>query len=182
MKKLNRLPILSLLAFVLASCSTYEYSARQVNVNRQSIDMNEKMVGVIANYSKQVTATSSFQLTKKDAIAEAEFLCLQNYKIDVIVDPIVKIEYRRFRIRRRFKATIIGFAGTYEELPNRLEESKKYTLEEIEKYKLLYDPSFPQYYYRNTNGGDTYYFNPEKKENKKIDWSTLFAIPKKSKK
>ena len=39
-----------------------------------------------------------------------------------------------------------------------LDESKKYTIEDIEKYKLLYDPSFLPYYYQQPipAGGDVY--------------------------
>ena len=149
---------LVLLCAILSSCTTYQYSARQVSVNRHNIGMHEQMNGVQVDYSKQVTATSEYQLSRQDAIAEAEYLCIQKAKIDVVVDPIVKVEYNPFKVKKRYKATIVGFAGKYKEEPTRLDKSKEYTLEEIEKYKLLYDPSFPQYYYNKGMGGDRYYF------------------------
>ena len=171
---------LSMLALLFAGCTTYEYSARQVYVNRRYIDTNEQMAKVVPNYSKQVSATSSYQSKKHDAIAEAEFICIQSYKIDVVVDPIYKIEYNPWRISNRFKATIIGFAGTYENTPTRLETAKSYTMEQIEKYKLLYDPNFARYYYSHGADGDTYYFNTGVKE-KKSEWLNLFSKPKKNK-
>ena len=128
----------------------------------------------------QKSATSSYQARKEDAIAEAEFICIQSYKIDVVVDPILKIEYNPWKISRRFKATIIGFAGTYESEPTRLETAKGYTLEQIEKYKLLYDPNFARFYYSHGADGDTYYFNTEGKD-KKTEWLNIFAKPKKNK-
>lgn len=54
-----------------------------------------------------------------------------------------------------------------------LEKSKEYTLEEIEKYKLLTDPTFPQYYYNNGAQGDQYYFGTKGVESKKESSSLL---------
>lgn len=172
--------IILCVAMSLIGCTTYQFSARQVDVNRRQIDMNQQVAGIIVNYAKQVSATSSYQATKKDAIAEAEFMCIQNYKVDVIVDPILKMEYNPWKIKNRYKATIIGFAGMYEEKPSRLDDSKNYTREEIEKYKLLYDASFPRYYYNNAQEGDNYYFNTDKKEEKK-SFFQQFKNKKKSK-
>ena len=55
----------------------------------------------------------------------------------------------------------------YKEAPTKLDKSKEYTLEEIEKYKLLTDPTFPQYYYNNGEQGDQYYFGPKTEDSKK---------------
>lgn len=182
MKKINF--ILLLLGIALSSCSTYQYTARQTNVHRRAIDTHEQMAGIDVDYSRQVTATSDFQLTRQDAINEAEYICLQQSKVDVIVDPIVKIEYNPFKIKMRYRATITGYAGMYKEEPTILEKSKEYTLEEIEKYKLLTDPTFPQYYYNNGTQGDQYYFGPKGVETKKESSSLLIQsinkIPKKA--
>jgi hypothetical protein len=172
MKHFYLVPLL-LLSVAFTSCSTYQYTARQTDVHKHPIDSKEQMASIVVDYDKQVSATSDYQRSRKDAIAEAEFRCIQESKIDVVVDPIIKIEQRHnpFIIRKRFKATITGYAGTYKEEPSRLEESKQYTLEEIEKYKLLYDPNFPQNYYQKSNSGDNYYFQsgelkPQKAEKK----------------
>ena len=165
--------LLVLAVAALSSCTTYQYTARQTNVNRRSIDTPEKMAGVDIDYSKQVTATSEYQLTRNDAIAEAEFLCIQKSKIDVVIDPIVKIEYNPFKVKKRYRATIIGYAGKYKEEPTKLDKSKEYTLEEIEKYKLLNDPTFPQYYY-NCSAGDNYFIGSGSSSNQELKPSLMF--------
>ena len=158
MKQSKIYPLL-LVALAMMSCSTYQYTARQTDVRQRSIGATEQMAGLTVNYDREVTATSDYQLTKKDAVSEAEFRCIQESKIDVVVDPMFKIEYNPFKLKKRFKATIIGFAGHYKEAPTRIEESKQYTLEAIEKYKLLYDPNFPQHYYQKAQIGDSFIFN-----------------------
>lgn len=157
---MKRISIFSflLLSMFLASCTTYQYTGRQTNIRNRSIDGTEQRAGIKVDYNKRVTATSNYQLTRSDAINEAEFLCIQNEKIDVVVDPIIKIEYNPLKLKKQYKATIIGFAGKYEERPTLLDESMMYTIDDIEKFKLMYDPSFLDYYYRQPQpqGGDTY--------------------------
>jgi hypothetical protein len=142
----------------LASCTTYQYSARQTSINPREMDTKVQRAGLKVDYNRKVTATSNYQLTRKDAIAEAEFMCIQDEKIDVVVDPILKIEFNPFKFKKNYRATIIGFAGVYEHAENRLDESKKYSIEDIEKFKLLNDPNFLPYYYQKhlPNGGDVY--------------------------
>ncbi len=157
---MKRISIFSclLLSMFLVSCTTYQYTGRQTNIRNRSIDGTEQRAGIKVDYNKRVTATSNYQLTRSDAINEAEFLCIQNEKIDVVVDPIIKIEYNPLKLKKQYKATIIGFAGKYEERPTLLDESMMYTIDDIEKFKLMYDPSFLDYYYRQPlpQGGDTY--------------------------
>ena len=83
MKKTIYLSLL-LVGVVCTGCSTYQYTARQVDVLRRSIGTQEQMAGVEVNYDKQVSGTSDYQLTRRDAIEEAEFHCIQDSKIDVV--------------------------------------------------------------------------------------------------
>ena len=151
------IPLLVLAA--LSSCSSssefsYSYSSRQSGVNRQDIDAINQRVAVVVDYERQVTATSEYQASRKDAIAEAEFLCIQNEKIDVVVDPIYRVECDL--TKKRYKATVIGFAGKYQALPSEIDETKNLTREQIENYKLLTDPSFAPLLYNKggNNGGE----------------------------
>lgn len=157
---MKRISIFSclLLSMFLASCTTYQYTGRQTNIRNRSIDGTEQRAGIKVDYNKRVTATSNYQLTRSDAINEAEFLCIQNEKIDVVVDPIIKIEYNPLKLKKQYKATIIGFAGKFEERPTLLDESMMYTIDDIEKFKLMYDPSFLPYFYQQPlpAGGDVY--------------------------
>lgn len=145
------------MALMLTSCSTYQYSARTVGVNRQPIQTKEAAVEVVPDYGRVVTATSDYHITQKDAITEAEYLCIINNKIDVVVDPIMKVEYTPLQ-QKKYKATITGYAGTYNKAKAGVDAVSSYSKEEIEKYKLLTDPNFPQYYY-NKGTGDTYFIN-----------------------
>ena len=155
-----RFGILAMLTMVsfLTSCTVYQYTGRQTDIRNRGIDGTEQRAGIKVDYSKRVTATSNYQITRSDAINEAEFLCIQNEKIDVVVDPIIKIEYNPLKLKKQYKATIMGYAGMYEERPKLLDESMMYTIDDIEKFKLMYDPSFLDYYYRQPQpqGGDTY--------------------------
>ena len=157
---MKRISIFSflLLSMFLASCTTYQYTARQTEIHNRSMDTKVQRAAIKVDFDRQVTATSNYQITRKDAIAEAEFMCIRDEKIDVVVDPIYKIEFNPFKAKKNYRATIIGFAGSYEEKENLLDESKKYTVEDIEKFKLLYDPSFLPYFYQQPlpAGGDVY--------------------------
>ena len=70
-----------LLAFVLTGCSTYQYSARTVGVNRHNVHTKPIAVEVVPDYGRKVTASSEYQLTKNDAISnihKLSFLILFN--------------------------------------------------------------------------------------------------------
>lgn len=158
MYKLMKKVLLPLLmALMLTSCSSYQYSARTVGVNRQPVQTKEAAVEVVPDYGRVVTATSDYHITQKDAITEAEYLCIINNKIDVVVDPIMKVEYTPLQ-QKKYKATITGYAGTYNKAKVGVDAVSGYSKEDIEKYKLLTDPDFPQHYY-NEGKGDSYYIN-----------------------
>ena len=157
MKKIILLPLLAMVAF-LTGCSSFSFTARQVDVRKTPIVPHEPTAGLVVDYSRQVTATSDYTATKKDAIAEAEFRCIQEQKIDVLIDPVFKIECRSSRMKNRYRATVIGFAGKYEQRASQLDETKNYSREEIENYKLLTDPEFPQYFYAQPEG-DNYFIH-----------------------
>lgn len=153
------------LMLTMSSCSTFQYTARQVDVNGRNLSSKQQAAGLQIDFNRQVTATSEYQVSKKDAMKEAEFKCLQENKIDVIVDPVFKFEYNPLHFKTRWKATVVGYAARYEEKPAGVDATKPYTREEIENYRLLTDPTFPMYFY-NHGTGDNYYFNsvaPKKK-------------------
>lgn len=175
MKKLA-LPLL--LALVLTGCSTYQYSARTVGVNRQNVHTKEIAVEVIPDYSCKVTGSSDYQATKNDAIAEAEYRCIMENQIDVVVDPIIKVERDGLQVKKKYRATIIGFAGKYKVTEAGVDAVKEYKKDEIEKYKLLTDPEFAKYYY-GKDGGDTYYINSEISTGNQKGSSAIFPIVKK---
>ena len=155
MKKLL-LPLL--MAFVLTGCSTYQYSSRSVGVDNRNVGAKETAAELIVDYNRSVTATSDYQMSKQEAIKEAEYLCITQNNIDVLVDPIFKIEYTPLELKKKYRATVTGYAGTYVITAAGVDAVKDYKIEEIEKYKLLTDPDFSKYYY-NKGTGDSYYIN-----------------------
>ena len=178
MKKIILLPLLAMVAF-LTGCSSFSFTARQVDVRKTPIVPHEPTAGLVVDYSRQVTATSDYTATKRDAIAEAEFRCIQEQKIDVLIDPVFKIECRNSRMKNRYRATVSGFAGKYEQRASQLDETKNYSREEIENYKLLTDPEFPQYFYAQPEG-DNYFIHSKDalKSAEVAPKSVMFRAPK----
>ena len=171
---MKRLLMPFVMALMLTGCSTYQYSSRSIDVRNRNVGAKETAVEVVVDYARVVTSTSDFQLTKNDAIKEAEYRCLIDNKIDVIVDPIVKVEFSPFSISKKYRATITGYAGMYKVAPAGVDIVKSYSKEEIEKYKLLTDPSFPQHYY-NSGEGDNYYINSSTGQTVKSGLSGVFG-------
>jgi len=173
------LPLLAMA--LLTGCSTYQYSSRYVGINRTPINTKRASAEVVVDYNRMVTATSDYQMTKNDAIKEAEHLCIVNNSIDVVVDPIFKVEYSPFNFQKRYKATVTGYAGKYAPAKSGVDAAKDYDMKDIEKYKMLTDPAFPKYYY-NKGTGDSYYINTKEETSGAVRASSasLAFAPKKA--
>lgn len=157
MKQKNLLYALALGAIVLvqSGCTSYSYTSRSTRVNQNDIYASEQVADVTVDYKKKITATSDFQKFPNQAKQQAIYQCIMDNGVDVIVDPIFKIENRPVT---GYRATVTGFAGyikTGKKEIDRMIESG-YSLEDIEKYLLLNDPSFYQYYYNNGGQGSVY--------------------------
>lgn len=151
---------------LLSGCSstlTSTYTSRVAPIEDRSIQSSSMMADMEADFSKIVTAKSDPQQTKMDAVLNAQYKCIMENKIDVIVDPIYKVTIAENG--SRYVVELTGYAGYYKkaETTNPVEYVKDYSVEDIEKYKLLTDPSFYQYYYNkdSKNQGDVtnYYIN-----------------------
>ena len=135
-------------ALVLTGCSTYQYSARQATIDRDNIQAGPTLVDVRADFNRRVEAISAWHPTKEDAMLECRYLAITNNKIDLVVDPIYKIECRNARIRKRYKATLTGFAGFYVNGRTQredIEATSKFSMEDIEKYLILHNPEVLKY-------------------------------------
>lgn len=171
-----------MVAFVLTGCSTYQYSSRSVYIKGQQIGTKNNAAELVVDYNRTVTATSDYQTTRAEAIREAEYKCINDNKIDVVVDPIIKIEHSPLQLQNKYRATVTGYAGTYKEVPTGVDAVKDYKMEDVEKYKMLTDPCFPQYYY-NKSTGDSYYINSTAKSvQQKASSLTSLAVAPKTKK
>lgn len=148
--------VLGGLMLVQAGCTTYSYTSRSTSVRQRVINSHEATADIEINYQKKVTATSDFQKFPNQAKQQAIYQCIMNSGIDVLIDPIFQIENRPIT---GYRATVTGFAGYYKVGLNGLDEivDKNYKQEDIDKYLLLTDPNYYEYYYQKEgNSGNTY--------------------------
>lgn len=157
MKKKNVLFSLALGScfLILTGCSSYSYTSRSTTINQFTVQSNVPTADIDIDYKHKVTATSDFQKFPNQAKQQALYQCILNNNIDVVVDPIMQVEQRGFS---NYRATITGFAGYFKEGKSGIDATveKKYSKEEVEKYLLLTDPTFYQFYY---NKGEGHQYN-----------------------
>lgn len=166
MKQMNKslmfFVAVGLLSLMMSSCTTYSYTSRSTSIRPNEMSSRSLGAEINVDFSRRVTATSDPQILKADAINNAQYKCINENNIDVVVDPIYKVEFNMFQ-KKAYKVTVVGYAGTYKQVPTGVDAvvEKKYSVEDIEKYKLINDPTFYQYYYQKdpVQGGDvTNYF------------------------
>ena len=154
-KKLLIAVVLGCIAIVQMGCTSYWYTSRSTKVNRIDINSSEQVADITVNYQKTVTAVSDFQKVQSAAKNQAVYQCIMDNDIDVLVDPIFQVEKRGLS---GYRATVYGFAGYYKVGKDELEKmvEKRYSKEDVEKYLLLTDPTFYQYYYKTEGNGNVY--------------------------
>ena len=100
------------------------------------------------DYSKRIEVTSGWCDTKEEAMNECKYVAITSQKIDVVVDPIYKLEMKKGKLRKNFKATLTGFAGYYTNsrtMYEDIEQLKKFSREEIENYLIMHNPEVLKY-------------------------------------
>ena len=142
---MKRFIIASLLGTcIFCSCSTYQYSSRQTDIDKQNIVMSPTVVDIQVDYDKRIQASSQRCKSRQEALDECRYLAIVNNNIDVVVDPIYKVEYRS----RRYQASLTGFAGHYINSRTFYEDVKllqSLSKEDVEKYLILHKPEVLQY-------------------------------------
>lgn len=153
---------------LLSSCSSYQYTARQTVVERQNITMAPTIVDVKPDYTKRVEVTSKWCKTKDEALNECKYIAITTNSIDVVVDPIFKIEYNKGQLSRPYRATLTGFAGYYvnsRTLYEDIAKLKEFSREDIEKYLILHQPEVLKYMNAEGDVVNIYHNeNPDKKD------------------
>lgn len=155
-------------ALILSSCSTYQYTSRQTNVNRMNITMAPTIVDVRTDYAKRIEVNSNWCKTEKEAMDECRYSAIINNQIDVVVDPIFKVERRKAQGPKKYKATLTGFAGYYvnsRTLFEDIEKMKNFSREDIEKYLILHNPEVLKYI--NTQGDVVNIYHTENEDTEK---------------
>lgn len=133
---------------ILSSCSTYQYTARQTDINRQNITMAPTIVDIRADYTKRIEVSSNWCNSKEEAMNECKYNAITQHKVDVVVDPIYKLEFKQGKLKHNFKATLTGFGGYYtnsRSVYEDMEQLQKFSLEDVEKYLIMHNPEVLKY-------------------------------------
>lgn len=152
MKRIHFL-VIATVAIISTSCTTYSYTSRSISIS-QSMDVQptQTLVDVTPDFTKRITETSSWCKSTEEAMGEVKYKAITNNKIDIVVDPIYKIESRG----RKCMVTLIGFAGFYSNprtMLDNIKQMKDVDKAEIEKYLILQqNPQIIQYLYDNKEG------------------------------
>ncbi len=130
------------LVLLFTSCGTYQFSSRRIDVAHSPIQVTPLVADMKVDFSKKITTYSSWMKTASEARGDAYLKAITENNIDVLVDPIYKIESKpRFIIFfPRSQATVYGFAGTYENPRGKLSlinEFSSVEKENIEKYNMV---------------------------------------------
>jgi len=139
--------ILLTMLIAISSCKITEHTTRSVDIDKTDIIMSPMIVDIHPDFSKKVCVRSNYCRTKEEAVQEARYRAIMEDSIDIVVDPIVQIEDRAITYKR-YRATITGFAGYYENartIYEDIEQNKNLSREEIEKYLILHKPEVLRY-------------------------------------
>lgn len=194
-----------LLTVILSvSCESISYMSRSVDISRDDASQVPLNAELKVNLDKKVNGVSDMQDSKKDALANAYYNCIQANNIDVVVDPIIKItKYSVFTSSKikesnnakwwkpQFKAEISGYGGKYVKIETSADQINQFAnidMNTIVKYQLVTNPDFYRSYYSNQKSNVINVYNDgnhnSKKGFKKITPSvnTMNTTPSNSKK
>jgi hypothetical protein len=137
----------SILFFVFASmlfgaCGTFQFTSRRVEVANASVQTVPMVADLKVDFSKKITTYSSWMKSVSEAKGDAYLKAITENNIDVLVDPIYKVESKpRFLVFfPRSQATVYGFAGMYENPRSKvavINEMADVDKLNIEKYNLI---------------------------------------------
>ncbi len=139
----NRNIILTLifcLALFAVSCSTSsKYTTRVVDINTSNIETTPTVVDVKVDLNKRVEAKSEFRQLYSEALQEANYRCIIENKIDIVVDPIYMTTYKG----KKYQVQVSGFSGYYENPRTFYEDInllKSINIDEVKKYLIIHQP------------------------------------------
>ena len=152
MKNYKNIFIISAVALVMASCSGYKstYStSRVISVSQDTkILPTRTIVDVQPDFTRRITVTTNTFQTKDEALSDANYRAITENRIDIVVDPIYKIEMDK----TGFRVTLTGYAGMFVNPRTVLQDIQQHdvlTVEQIEKYLMLKEnPEILKYMYK----------------------------------
>jgi len=147
--KAIKLSAIVVMAIMMSACgstsSMFTYTSRSNAIDNVNISATQTIVDVRPDFGRRINAESSPCVTADEAKAEAKYNAIMNQKIDIVVDPIYKIEYKN----GRYTAYLTGYAGYYENprtLLGDIQLLDSVSKESIKKYLMLKgDPQILKY-------------------------------------
>ncbi len=155
MKK-NYISIVLLVVFAaltFSSCLTTSYEIRGLGIDDQPVISSPTLVDVRVDMSKRIKyadqdfvkySSSSMEQTEKMALAAAKYACITENNIDILVDPIYKIQ---FKGKKKAKIELTGLAGYYDNarsIYENVKEFQDFTLDDVKKYIIFNNPELLQ--------------------------------------
>lgn len=156
MKTYKTLFILALTTLALSSCSGFKNTyntSRVISVSQDSqIIPTRTLVDVQPDFTRRITVTTNYFRTQEEALNDAKYRAITENKIDILVDPIYKVE----QDKNGFKVTLTGYAGMFTNPRTCLQDIQQYdalTIQQIEKYLMMKEnPEILKYMYTDKSG------------------------------
>lgn len=144
MKKLFQLSLITIALLSMASCNPtyYTYTSRTEKIKSVQLQATTTMVDINVDFKHRVTAESDYCFNVASAKEEAQYNAITKNNIDILVDPIFKVEVRGSD--KKVKAYVTGFAGYYTNARPAIQDVqqlKDVDMENIEKHILLSHPT-----------------------------------------
>lgn len=136
------------------SCKSVSYQSRALVIHNQDIVSTPTVVDIQVDLNQRVTykddhyvtyPSASQEQTERLALEAARYHCITTYNIDVVVDPVYKISFRKGF--KKAKLELTGYAGYYRNARNMYEDinaMKNYSMDDIKKYILINNPTLLQ--------------------------------------
>lgn len=142
------------LCFGFNSCKSVYYQSRGVAIQNQDIVSTPTVVDIQVDLTKRITysdahyvsyPSSSKEQTEQLALNAARYNCIVNNNIDVLVDPVYKISFKKGFTKAKIELT--GYAGYYQNprtLYDDVNSLQKFSMDDIKKYILFNNPTLLQ--------------------------------------
>lgn len=154
----NNSIIIALVAIAIClsftSCKSVFYQSRGVAIQNQDIVSTPTVVDIQVDLTKRVTysdshfvsySSTSKEQTEQLALNAARYNCIMANNIDVVVDPVYKITFKKGF--KKAKVELTGYAGYYQNprtLYDDVNSLQKFSMDDIKKYLLFNHPTLLQ--------------------------------------
>ena len=152
MKNNSTFIIIAIIALCLGitSCKSVYYQSRGIAIQNQDIVSTPTVVDIQVDLTKRITysddhyvtyPSSSKEQTERLALEAVRYNCITTNNIDVIVDPVYKISFKKNF--KKAKVELTGYAGYYQNprtLYDDVNSLQKFSMDDIKKYILFNNP------------------------------------------